>query len=503
MDPFDTIAAVSTAPGEGGIGIMRISGPGALDVGKSLFTPKTTVEIKPRRLYYGRIKGLSGDDIDAGCMVWMKAPHSYTGEDIIELHCHGGTLVLKKVLEAVLGAGARSAEPGEFSKRAFLNGKLDLNQAEAVCDIIRAKTDAALTAARGRLEGLFSKKINAVKETIAELLSRVEAELDFPEEGDGPFLLKELMEGLDRARGGIEKLLLTYGEGRMLREGVKVAILGKPNAGKSSLLNVLLKEERAIVTPLPGTTRDVIEEAVSIKGMPVRLMDTAGLRDTGGDPVESIGVERARLGARDAGVWLFVVDSSAKDFSDDLELLDSLLKAGQPTGLAGQPAVLDGHEPEGCKKIIVVANKTDLLKTPAAAISEEKIKTFFSPYPVVLISALKEDGIEALEERIYEEACGRSGQPAGLDGQLGGLAGAGNSVEPHPGELVASVREKDSLDKALEGIGRALSALKEGLPKEFTAADLRWSLDRLGEITGTVTTEDILDRIFSRFCIGK
>ncbi len=468
MYPEDTIAAVATPPGEGGVGIVRISGPKALYVAQAVFAPaRDTCEIRPLRLYYGTIKDPStGRAVDDGYMVYMKGPRSFTGEDTVELHCHGGLLVTKKVLEAVLSAGARTAGPGEFTRRAFLNGKLDLSQAEAVCDLIRAQTESAMRSARGRLKGGLSRRVNSIKEILLDLLVRVEAELDFAEDEIEETPSGTLSEGIERARGEIEELVATYEQGRILREGVKAAILGRPNTGKSSLLNILLREERAIVTDVPGTTRDVIEEVVVIRGLAVRLMDTAGLRDTV-DEVESIGVERARERVKEAALVLFVVDSSSGDFSGDRELLETTL----------------GMSPD--KKVVVVANKMDLVGEKERIRGE--VEKAFTGRPVVFISAFREEGIGDLEEKIVEEAVGRRHA----------------ATEADPGELVTSLRHKEALLRALEGLERAGAAVENGLAREFIATDLRWSVDRLGEITGETTTEDILDRIFSSFCIGK
>ncbi|MFQ5442717.1 MAG: tRNA uridine-5-carboxymethylaminomethyl(34) synthesis GTPase MnmE [Thermodesulfobacteriota bacterium] len=489
---FDTIAAVATPAGEGGIGIIRISGPDALQAGRKIFSPAALNKDgghKERYLYYGRFADpRDASLIDDGFLVHMKGPASYTGEDVVELHLHGGALVLKKAMGALLRAGLRAAEPGEFTRRAFLNDRLDLAQAEAVIDVIRAGTGAALASARARLDGALSKRVNEIKSTVADLVARIEAVLDFPEdvfpeeEGAeagpsgpagpaGPD--KKILEEMEGSSAAIKKLINTFDEGRALREGVRVLILGRPNVGKSSLLNILLREERAIVAPMPGTTRDVIEEAVNIKGVTARLMDTAGLRETA-DFVESIGVKAAREKIKGAGLILFVIDASEEDYSADIKLL---------AGTEG-------------KKVIIVVNKIDL-------VGEEKqsaLKERFKGQRVEFISAImekekekereKEEGIEGLEEAIFEEALGRSPAPGGLS-------------EADRWEMITSVRHKNCLEEAVDAIERARRAVFEGLEAEFVAADLRAALKSLGEITGEVTTEEILDRIFSEFCIGK
>ncbi len=465
IDSSETIAAISTPVGEGGIGIIRISGPAARPISLKVFSPvRPLKDLEERRLVYGAITGPSGEGpIDSGFLVFMKGPRSYTGEDTVEIHCHGGPLILKKALEAVLKGGARLAERGEFTKRAFLNGKLDLAQAESVIDLIRARTESSLSAARGRLDGLFSKKVNGIKEMLLDLVTRIEAELDFPEDVAGvteEFFTSESA----RAREDLSRLISTYDEGRVLKEGVKVLILGRPNVGKSSLLNVLLKEERAIVTPAPGTTRDIIEEVLNIRGIPVRLMDTAGLRESD-DIAESIGVKAARDRISSADMILFVIDSSLYGEGSAESPDSTLLK-----------------ELEG-KKVIVTANKSDLADEAAL----DAVKKRFSGQNPRFISALHSRGIEELKDAVYEVAVGR-----------------GRSVhERAAGELVANLRHKLSLERSLEGLIRSMDAFKGGLPRELVATDLRWAVDRLGEITGETTTEDILDRIFSGFCIGK
>jgi tRNA modification GTPase len=490
-NPTDTIAAIATPAGEGGIGIIRISGPGALAAARRVFIPADSrvpagaAFLGERRLVYGRIiieppkSAFPGEPtvIDDGFAVFMPGPRSYTGEDVVELHCHGGVLVLKRVLASVLASGARAAEPGEFTKRAFLNGKMDLAQAEAVIDVIRAGTDSALTAARERLKGGLSEKINAIKENLVDLLAGIEAELDFPEEEDvfarhtplgsavlvGPpdTLCPPVLVGLEDARVALTRLLDTYDEGSALKDGVRALILGRPNTGKSSLLNILLKEERAIVTGTPGTTRDVIEEVINIKGLSVRLMDTAGLRETT-DFIESLGVAAARGRIETANLLLFVIDASEVS-KEDLSLLGSV------EGKEGKP-------------VLVVANKVDLIDDT----KRKEVEAFFKGRRISFISALTGEGLEGLEEAVHELA-------------TGGPGGTVSAETP----LIASLRQRTALEDALEGVGQAAASAKKSMPPEFVAADLRRALNRLGEITGEVTTEDILDKIFSEFCIGK
>jgi len=457
MHPSDTIAAISTPLGEGGIGVVRVSGSLSEAIARTIFRPKGKIPpegFKSHYLYYGHIiDPVDNTTIDDVLLTIMRGPRSYTGEDVVEVHCHGGQLILQKVLEVILRQGARLAEPGEFTKRAFLKGRIDLSQAEAVIDSIRAKTELGLKAARLQLEGGLSRRVDVIKDGLMDVLTHIEVELDFPEEVEGLGV-----DGIERrikeAEDGIYGLLNTYKEGRALREGIKVIILGRPNVGKSTLLNLLLKEERAIVTPIPGTTRDIIEEVVNIRGLPVRLMDTAGLRETE-DEVEAIGVRFTWRRLEEAQMVLYVVDVTTWS-GEDIELLKGI----------------------GDKGIIVVVNKIDLVGESQIV----KVREAFGGWKVVEVSALYEKGIAGLEEAIYEGAIGR---PSGEE------------------VLVTNIRHKMALEAAGVALGRARDTLQKGLSREFLAVDLWEAVKRLGEITGEVVTEDILDRIFSQFCIGK
>ncbi|MBI5235497.1 MAG: tRNA uridine-5-carboxymethylaminomethyl(34) synthesis GTPase MnmE [Deltaproteobacteria bacterium] len=458
----DTIAAISTAVGEGGIGIIRISGPSALDCGMRVFVFSSSHEvdrenIKERYLYYGRV---CRDDktIDNGFFVYMAGPATYTGVDVVELYCHGGQLVLKNILSAVLSSGARPAMPGEFTKQAFLNGKMDLAQAEAIVDVIRAETELALSCARSRLDGVFSKRVNKIKDALTNALTLMEAQLDFPEE---ELPTPDMLPVFASAQREIKTLLDTYEEGTALKNGVRVIIAGRPNVGKSSLLNILLKEERAIVTPHPGTTRDVIEETINLRGLPVRLMDTAGLTFTD-DPVEAIGVARARERMKEAHLILYVVDS-ASAFDEDIGII---------------------KEQDG-KKLLIVANKADLL-SEANEKGRNDLQRAFKGHKLSFTSAMRSSGIEELKDAIFEAISGRLAHEAADTATSG---------------LVVSLRHKLSLEKAFGAVERAKEAASG--PLELCAVDTRIALTSLGEITGEVTTEDILDRIFSEFCIGK
>ncbi len=469
----DTIAAIATPAGDGGIGIIRISGTEAHAIGNKVFSSvKSAPAPTERTLIYGHtIDPEDGSTIDNGFIVFMSGPHTYTGEDVVELQLHGGALVLNRALGAVFRSGARAARAGEFTKRAFLSGRIDLTGAEAVMDIITAGTDEGLASARKRLEGGLSAKAYEIKESLLGIISRLEAELEFS--GD----LGDLTDDMDTAavetavlkavEDKVTGLLASYREGAALRDGVRVLILGRANVGKSSLLNRLLGEQRAIVTPLPGTTRDVIEEAININGIPVRLMDTAGLRDTT-DFVESLGVKEARKRIAGAGVILFVLDAAAGDFTEDKVLLEGL---------------------EG-KKLIFVANKIDLMdKGEEVLVRHEFASTESVAPPLVFISATKGAGIKGLRDALYEVITGRA-------------AGAA-SADVGTGEFIATERQYEALSKVLEGVRRAAEGSARSLPRDLIASDLREALSAIEELTGEVTTEDILDRVFSEFCIGK
>jgi len=472
----DTIAAIATPAGEGGIGIIRISGPGAQAAGEKVFIIEGKSKADAdRSLLYGHVKSPeSGVFIDDGFIVFMHGPRTYTGEDVVELQLHGGELVLQKALMAVFKCGVRMAEPGEFTKRAFLSGRIDLTQAEAVMDVIGAGTPRALDAARHRLSGSLRARAEAMSERLIKVIVRLEAEIEFSEDiPDENISAATLPAELSAIQAMVKGLLQTYEEGSALRAGVRVIILGRPNVGKSSLLNRLLGEERAIVTHLPGTTRDVIEEAVNIHGIAVRLMDTAGLRETP-DFIESLGVRAARDKIAGADAVLFVFDASQGDFTEDKELLKGL----------------------GGKKVILTANKMDMLagdeqEAREAAIREEFswLSTIAPIMPPVFISAIDGSGIKALEAVLYKSITGRPSD-AGLPASL-------------PGEFIATLRQREALLRVLEGVERAGDAINGRLGPDIIAGELKRAERGLKELTGEVTADDILNRIFSSFCIGK
>jgi tRNA modification GTPase len=452
----DTIAAISTPLGEGGIGIVRVSGTDAGRIAGNIFRKKRDGGLESHRFYYGSIIDPDDDHIiDDGMVVLMRAPHSYTREDVLEIQCHGGSLVVRRILEQVLAAGARPAEPGEFTKRAFLNGRIDLVQAEAVIDIIRSKTEASLALAQHQRMGLLSRRISTVRDNLVHALALIEAHIDFPEDEVGPDATGEITRLAGEAGNCIESLLAGYSEGKVLREGVSVLIAGKPNVGKSSLLNTLLREKRAIVTSVPGTTRDIIEEVVNIRGLPVRLLDTAGIRPTD-DPVEKVGVKLTLERIPRSDLVLFMVDGS-RPFDHEDELLLSALAS---------------------IRVLVVRNKIDL---PASA----RLPVELDGWPVIEISARSGQGIDALKTAIR-------------DAFLSGAA-----IDSREYVALSQARHRDALDKANGALFRFRDAITVGAALELLACEIREALHAIGQVTGETTPDELLDLIFSRFCVGK
>lgn len=452
----DTIAAISTPLGEAGIGIVRLSGPEAEAIARQLFRPRRPVQRwRSHQLYLGHILDSQGRIIDEVFLTFMRAPHSYTREDVVEINCHSGYLVLKRILEEALARGARLARPGEFTLRAFLSGRLDLTQAEAVLEVIQARTQAGLRVAAGHLQGGLGRRLREAREGLLNLLARVEAALDFPEEAQElkPNLVREALALPVHLLG---QLCDTFREGRLLKEGLRVVIAGRPNVGKSSLLNRLLAADRAIVTEIPGTTRDAIEEGVVIQGIPVRLTDTAGLRRIAGDRVEELGMAKTREHLEAADIVLYLMDGNQPLDEEDRRTLHEL--AGRP-GLA-------------------VINKTDLPQ----ALADRDLQPH-TAFPVVKISALTGQGLEDLKRAIVDLA----------------LAGSAR----HEGEIVTQARHHQHLAAGLDYLLKAQELLHPEPPWELVAEELRAAIRELGEITGEEVGEDILDRIFSQFCIGK
>ena len=463
----DTICAVATPLGEGGIGIVRVSGEKAVDIASGLVMLRSGQPLASAAghvLHHAEILDTADASrrarLDDALVVVMRAPRSFTGEDVVELQCHGGLLILRTVCEALARAGARLAEPGEFTKRAFLNGRLDLAQAEAVLDTIRAKTTGSLRIAQEQLRGALSKEIDSVRETLLRLLAHVEAGIDFVEEDIAFIQTAELADGLTQAREAIGRLLAHSREGRILREGVTAAIIGRPNVGKSSLLNALLRTDRAIVTPVPGTTRDVLEEVLNIRGIPIRLLDTAGIRDTD-DPVEQEGVRRSHAAKERADLLLIVLDGSAPLTAEDRTLLEDA-RLGVD------------------RKRLVAVNKKDL----PGRLDPSALPPVGPDCAVAHISATTGDGLDELRDQI-------------------------RSLLLHPDfetretVLVTHLRHQTALQRAQDAVTATLASVEAKQAGELIAMDLRAAIDALGEITGAVSTDDILDRIFSEFCIGK
>ncbi|WXR62808.1 tRNA uridine-5-carboxymethylaminomethyl(34) synthesis GTPase MnmE [Peptostreptococcaceae bacterium AGR-M142] len=454
----DTICAIATPAGEGGIGIIRISGPDSLNIANEVFRANKKIdEYNPRTLIYGHI--YDGDKlIDEVLLAYMNNPRSYTGEDVIEINAHGGYMSVKKILELLLKNGARHAQNGEFTKRAFLNGRIDLSQAEAVMDVINAKTELSFESAQEQLEGRLSKRIKELRKKITELLAHVEVSIDFPEEDVEELTIKRLLDGIKYIKEQMKNLYDSAETGKILRDGLKTAIVGKPNVGKSSLLNALLRESRAIVTDIEGTTRDVIEEQLNINGILIKLIDTAGIRDTK-DIVEQIGVEKSKEIINIADLIILVLDSSREITDEDMFILDNIKD----------------------KKAIVLINKTDLEAKWNENIIREHVKEHVR---IIKISASLNQGIKDLEDEITN------------------MVFKGN-VKGNNDLMITNTRHKDALYKAINSANDCINGIENDMPIDFVEIDLKNIWDLLGEVTGQTVSEDLLDTIFSEFCIGK
>jgi tRNA modification GTPase len=452
----DTIAAISTPIGEGGIGIVRMSGPEALSILKRIFVRakrRGASEFTSYRLYYGHIVDPETEEvIDEVLASYMKAPYTYTRQDIAEINCHGGIIPLRRILDLCLREGARMANPGEFTLRAFLNGRIDLAQAEAVLDIVRAKTEASLRVAVGQLSGRLSSEVRKVRRNLVEALAYLEASIDFPEDEIPP---RDVAYDIAEAKKRLEELLANAERGLIYRQGVRTAIVGKPNVGKSSLLNALLRTSRAIVTPIPGTTRDTLEETLNLSGIPLVLVDTAGIVAETNDVIERLSIERSRMALSQADLALLVVDGS------------------QPLDYADREiATLVGD-----KTAILVINKSDLPQVV-------NVSNLLPQAPRVKISALTGEGLKELEDTI-----------------VGVIFSGKVFVSDEP--LVSNPRHKDILRRALEGVLSAQQSYEKQMPADFIAIDLTTAISALGEITGETVTEDLLETIFNNFCVGK
>ena len=480
MFPEDTIAAIATPLGEGGLAVIRLSGPQALAVADKSFVPLGKSSLKPSQapthtIHYGKIVR-QGRIVDEVLLSVMRAPRTFTREDIVEITCHGGILAAKIVLDTILENGARLAEPGEFTKRAFLNGRIDLTQAEAVSDLIHARTELSLAAANEQLAGKLSQRINHLRDDMIKALAHVEAHIDFPDEDIGPDTRQQLLSRLERGVAFMDELLRTANEGQILRSGVRAAIIGRPNTGKSSLLNQLLGHDRAIVSPVAGTTRDTIEETANIRGLPVVFVDTAGLRQAG-DVIEQEGIRRSHETVTKAELILHVFDVSEPFTREDETYLAQF----------------------AYKKRIIVRNKVDLpMKltlplTPSLSpsdgerVAEGRVRgdpNAINATRVVDVCALTGQGIEPLKDAIKD------------------LVWTGE-IKAEMLQVMINSRHQDALRRAREATVRTIEAFRNDLTLELVALDLRIAVNAVGEIVGKTATEDLLDSIFSQFCIGK
>ena len=458
---FDTIAAISTAPGEGAIGIVRISGDLAISIASSIYQcgTKQLEEQKTHTIHYGHIVDpKSGEVYDEVMVSVLRAPKTFTREDIVEINCHGGIVAINRVLQLVLRMGARLAEPGEFTKRAFLNGRIDLSQAEAVMDLIRAKTDKSMQLAMRQLDGQLSNLIQNLRQEILNTLAQVEVNIDYPEYDDvEEMTLQLLREKTQQVLQGIRALLNTASQGKILRDGLKTAIVGRPNVGKSSLLNMLLREEKAIVTDIAGTTRDTIEEYVNVRGVPLQLIDTAGIRETD-DVVEKIGVERSRKALKEADFVLLLLNQSETLQEEDIRLLETT---------------------KGMKRIILF-NKTDL----PSKLSTEDIAPYAKEEEIVTTSMLNKEGIDQLEEKI-----------AGYFFQ--------GQMNERDATYLSNTRHIALLEKAEQALVEVQNGIEMEMPVDLIQIDFTRAWDLLGEITGDSVQDELLTQLFSQFCLGK
>ena len=455
-----TITAIATPVGEGGIHIIRISGPEAVPIASALFQPqgvKQVTDLEPQKVVHGNlIDPASSQTVDEVLLIRFNAPHSYTGEDVIEIHGHGGAYVSSKILQLVLDQGARLAEAGEFTRRAFTNGRLDLSQAEAVADVIHAASDKALTSALAQLKGQLSEKLNTLYDALVQVLAQLEAAIDFPEEGLEFTQKQKLDQNIQGANAEIKKLVDSYRQGKIYREGLRVALVGKPNVGKSSLLNALLQEDRAIVTPHPGTTRDTLEERVRIKDIHITIVDTAGLRHEAGE-IEEHGIERTRNALAQSDLALVIFDGAHALDTNDAMLIKEVAD----------------------KKKLVLLNKSDL----PTVIDRDSLLKKLGETIALDVSAVKGKGLDGLHEALYQSA-------------LGGKT-SGESL------VITRERHRQALAQTQEALERVSQSLQEDRSEDLIAVDLNIALEHLGGILGKTFVDDLLDQIFKDFCIGK
>lgn len=458
--PADTIAAISTPPGPGAIGILRLSGPRAVEVAQASFRPLNKTPLsqhRPHELVYGDLLDRDGQPIDRVLCTFSRGPVSYTGEDTAEFQCHGSPMVLYLGLEALFSRGARQARAGEFTRRAFLNGKLDLAQAEAVGDLLEARSREGARHAAGQLTGALSRRIAGVYSALVDIMAHFHAVLDYPDEDIDPFRMEELSGQLSRQEAALRALAGSYRRGQYIRDGVPCAIVGRPNAGKSSLLNALVGFDRAIVTNIPGTTRDTVEERAELGGVTLRLIDTAGLRDSD-DPIEQLGVERSRAAMDEAALVLLVVDGTEKANREDADLARAIAGTGKPW--------------------ILIRSKGDI-----AGENADDLAALAQGAPLVSLSARTGEGLDELGRTV-----------AALFPQ---------GSEDKAGELITNARQAEAASRALDCVVRAGQALTDGVTPDALLTDVEEALEALGELTGQSVREDVTDRIFSKFCVGK
>ncbi len=455
----DTIAAISTPIGEGAISIVRLSGPEAIEIANQIFRGKDLTKVNSHTIHYGKIINPETNDVAEEVMVSvMKAPKTFTREDVVEINCHGGIVAVNRVLEIVLTKEARLAEPGEFTKRAFLNGRIDLSQAEAVMDVIRAKTDQAMDVALKQMDGRLSKLIQQFRQDLLETIAHVEVNIDYPEYDDVEEMSTELMRTKTKeVHAGIDELLQVAQQGKILREGLRTAIIGRPNVGKSSLMNTLSQENKAIVTDVPGTTRDIIEEYVNVRGVPLRLVDTAGIRETE-DIVEKVGVQRSRQALKESDLILFMLNYNDELTGEDRALFEAI----------------QGFE------YIVIINKIDLEQK----LDLNEVKQLARNHPIVTTSTIEDKGIDTLEKAIAD------------------IFFSGD-IETDDLTYVSNVRHIQLLKQSKQALEDAMDSLELGMPLDIVQIDVTRTWEFLGEIIGDTASEGLIDQLFSQFCLGK
>ena len=454
---MDTIVAISTAPGTGGIGIVRLSGKNSFNIVEKIFMPKNTEKIKGYSIKYGNIVDANKKIIDEVLVSYFVSPKSYTSENMCEINAHGNNIVLKQILDLCLNNGARLAEPGEFSKRAFLNGRIDLSQAESVIDLINSKSEKEKQSAINQLEGFLSNEINKIKKQILDIISDIEASIDYPEYDIEEKSNKEILTETEKVFKMLEKLEKSFDTGRILKDGVNVAIVGKPNAGKSSLLNAMLKEERAIVTEIEGTTRDTIEEFITIEGILFKIIDTAGIRNSE-DIIEKIGIDKSRKALREADLVIAIFDSTQELTDEDKEILDDIKN----------------------KSAIILLNKSDLNNS----ILKDKKEIANTNNSIIEISALKREGLEQLYKKMVE------------------LFNV-EEIQTENASIITNIRHKEAITNSKKSILKVKDTINAGMPIDITAIFLKNAIEELDKITGENVTEDIINEIFSKFCLGK